>query len=56
MKHLEETIINYDKKVMKLEQEIEKLKFIINEKDRVINELLSRIADLEYEVEKCMNS
>ena len=28
----------------------------IKEKDKVINELLSRIADLEYEVEKCMNS
>ena len=28
----------------------------IKEKDKVINELLKRIADLEYEVEKCMNS
>lgn len=37
-------------------KEIVRLCDVIKEKDKVINELLKRIAVLEYEVEKCMNS
>lgn len=46
----------FQEKYINKNKEIERLNNIIEDKNRVINELLKRIADLEYEVEKCMNS
>lgn len=60
MKHLEEVIINYDKKLTKAEQEIERLKSIINEAiefiyDNAFNlERNYQVDDLWYEIPKLL--
>ena len=47
MKHLEEVIINYDKKLTKAEQEIERLNNIIKEVKEYIEKAQERDEDKE---------
>ena len=60
MKHLEEVIINYDKKLTKAEQEIERLNNIIKEAKEFIyenaynEERNYQIDDLWYEIPKLL--
>ena len=52
MKHLEEVIINYDKKLMKAELEIERLNNIINELDKQNGELGADLSIIKDTIDK----